>query len=255
MKRYLTTSFLACVIALFGAARAQEKAVRSDDALAYLTIDIERTAGWVAKLKGGYQWKLFRHVGLDLNGGGSVGHQRNYTKDGPVGSVMLGYNFGHFPLTIGLEFGFGPSGKMEQTSAVTGGTLYSKQKVNIYTLDLSVDYDFRNCSRWTPFVGVIGGGALVEQSGEARFIDAGGSQSFGSLDKHKRINFMAGARVGVKYAINDRLTLSLYSSYNYLGRVQSRNYAVVGAAGAWDARTRKITAHSADVKAGLKVSF
>ncbi|MCD8350686.1 MAG: hypothetical protein LUC93_08770, partial [Planctomycetaceae bacterium] len=64
-------------------------------------------------------------------------------------------------------------------------------------------------------------------------------------------------RAGVKYDINDCLTISLYGSYNYLGKVPSKSYQLTNAAGipSYEARTKKITAHSIDAKVGLRLSF
>lgn len=259
MHKHLTAAVFVLVLALTGIAAAQEKSIQSDNALAYLTLDIENSRGWVAKVKGGYQWKLFRNVGIEVSDGiDTVGHKKNFTKDGATGSVSLGYNFGErFPLTVGLQFGMGPSGKMSQrTAAGPGGvgTLYSHQKVSIYVLDLTADYDFRNCSRWTPFVGVTAGAAFVSQRGHAELSGPGDSLS-GSMGKRRSVNFMTGARAGVKYDINDRLTLSLYGSYNYLGKVKSKEYDLTGGGNSLNARTSKITAHSVDVKAGLTLRF
>lgn len=258
MKRYLTLIAFSLVLGFAGVAVAQENAVQSDNALAYLSIDIENSPGWVAKVKGGYQWKLFRHVGINMDGFGgtasNLAHSKNYTKDGVAASAMLGYNFGRFPLTVGFELGYGPSGKMSQRTLVGADSMYSHQKVKIYTLDLTADYDFKNCSRWTPFVSITAGAAFVSQRGHATVDNAAG-QSTGSMGKRKQVNFMTGARAGVKYEITKCLTLSLYGSYNYLGKVHSKTYAVTGDAGNWNARTRKITAHSIDVKAGLTMKF
>ncbi len=202
MKKLTAAAFL-LVFGLAAVAVAQESAIKSDNALAYLTIDIENTPGWVAKIKGGYQWKLFRSVGLEVADGvnGAVSHSKNHTEDGLAGSVSLGYNFGRFPLTLGLQFGLGPDGQMSQRSVFGGGrSLYSHQNVKIYTLDLSADYDFRNCSRWTPFIGVTAGAAFINQRGHAEYNDGQGNLLFGSMGQRKRVNFMTGARAGVKYA-------------------------------------------------------
>lgn len=257
MKRYLVVFILAFAFHSSGPVSAQENVVKSDTALAYLTVDIEKSPGWIAKIKGGYQWKLFRGVGIDLTGTGTgVRHsqERNYTKDGLTGSVSLGYNFARVPLTLGLQFGLGPGGTMSQKTRQGTDTVYSKQKVKIYALDLTADYDFRNCTRWTPFVGVTAGAAFVNQRGNASVTNAGGESS-GSLDTRKRVNFMTGARAGVKYDLTERLTLSFYGSYNYLGKIPSKSYFVQGGAGSWNARTKEITAHSIDAKVALRFSF
>lgn len=259
MKRYMLIGIFVLLAAFVGEAVAREAVIKSDTALAYLTIDIEKTPGWAAKIKGGYQWRLFRHVGIDLDGMGGLagthrGHEKNYVKDGATGSVSLGYNFARVPLTVGLQFGFGPSGNMSRTTRQGADVIYSKQKVGIYAFDLTADYDFNTCTRWTPFVGLTAGAAFVSQKGHASVANAGG-ESFGSMGKRRRVNFMTGGRAGVKYALTERLTLSFYGSYNYLGKVPSKGYVVDGAAGTWSARTKKITVHSLDAKVGLRLAF
>ncbi len=181
-----------------------DSAVASNDALAYLNIDIENNPGWVAGLKGGYQWKLFRKAGVRF--GGTVGGtdfvhnvSRNITKSGAAGTVTLGYNFGNrIPLTIGVAFGQGPAGKLRTYSAFTaGGTRYrteTYQRVNIYTFDFSADYDFRNCSRWIPFIGLTGGLGFVSQHGNGHMIAPDGTEYGSGYEKRKRVNFIVGAR-------------------------------------------------------------
>ncbi len=243
-----------------------DSAVASNDALAYLNIDIENNPGWVAGLKGGYQWKLFRKAGVRF--GGTVGGtdfvhnvSRNITKSGAAGTVTLGYNFGNrIPLTIGVAFGQGPAGKLRTHSAFTaGGTRYrteTYQRVNIYTFDFSADYDFRNCSRWIPFIGLTGGLGFVSQHGNGHIIDAAGTEYGSGYEKRKRVNFIVGARAGTKWKLNDCVTFSLYGSYSYLGKVKSKSYDFAGPGGALiSARTNKITAHQLDVKFGVKISF
>lgn len=257
MTRYLPPALLGFVLAVsLSAARAEERApVASDDALAYLTIDIENSPGWMATVKGGYAWNFFRDVGVGVSGGPR--HSRNYTKDGGAASIGFGYNFGpRLPLTLGLQFGVGPSGWMRQTTADANRVLRTRQKVGLYNIDFHLDYDFKNCSRWTPFVGLTAGAVLTSHKADAHYND-GANDYYGKLSKKTRVNFMAGARTGVKYAVNDRLTLSLYGAYNYLGTVKSRSFALnqVGGGGSVDARTQKIKAHSLEVKAGLRWNF
>lgn len=251
------------IVCIFSAqARAQEdrSGVASDNALAYLTIDIDRTGGWIAQVKGGYQWKIFKGVGIELregNAGTTFSRSQNYTKSGLGASVSLGYSFGpKFPLTFGLELGYGPKGEFDMTSRTQGGVLASRERISIFNLDLTADYEFKNCSRWTPFIGVTGGVAFISHRASAQYVSNAGVYHQGRYENQRRYNFMTGARIGTRYAINDRVTLSLYGSYNYMGKVPGHSFAITdGATNTFEARTKKVTAHSLDAKVGLKISF
>ncbi len=243
---------------------AESNTVASDDALPYLNLDFENNPGWIATVKGGYQWKLFRNAGIDMVSGGTnvFSTERNFTKSGGAASIGLGYNFGErFPVTVGLVFGLGPSGKLNHygTAQVGPATydVHSYQKVSVFTLDASIDYDFKNCSRWTPFVGAIVGLGFMKDRGHTEFTDQGtGERYLGEYGKKRRTNFAVGARLGTKYKINERLTLSLYGSYTYTGKVPHREYDIdLPGAITVDARTKRVGTHALDLKVGLKVKF
>lgn len=234
-------------------------AVQSDDALAFLQLDIENNPGWVTTFKAGVQWKLFRNVGHTASASGiSQSVDRNHTRAGGSGTVGLGYNFGErLPLTIGLQFGLGPQGKFDTASLFSNGTdtysIWTRQKIRTYDFDVSIDYDFLKCSRWTPFVGVSGGIAYTRTQGWATVENlATNAVELGESDWKNRVNFIGGARAGVKFAINPRVTLSLYGSYTYVGSIRERQFNGVTSV---DLRTRKAKVHELDLKAGIKISF
>lgn len=242
-------------------ASAPATMIQSNDALAYLELDIENRPGWVVGFKGGYQWKFYRDHGTRVTGAG-VDYKKtgDTTKGGVAGSASLGYNFGpRFPLTIGLTMGFGAGGNLNtHGSFVANGTSYqmhSRQKVRIMTLDLGIDYDFKNCSRWTPFVGVTGGVAFISNKGKASLHDVTNNLTYdGRYGKKHQTNLVGGFRLGTKYEVNDRVTLSLYGSYTYLGSVKARGYEL-GSANQFQARDQKLKAHALDLKAGIKINF
>ncbi|MCC8109286.1 MAG: hypothetical protein LIQ30_09650 [Planctomycetes bacterium] len=259
-----TLGALVLAVSLMATANAAESdTVASDDALPYLNLDFENNQGWIATVKGGYQWKLFRNVGVDMVSGGQnvFSRERNFTKPGGAASIGLGYNFGErFPVTVGVVFGIGPSGKLDQYGTATVGTdtydVFTRQKISVYTLDASIDYDFKNCSRWTPFVGAIVGVGFMKDRGHSTFTSADGTRYTGEYGKKNRTNFVVGGRLGTKYKINERLTLSLYGSYTYMGKVPHREYDIdLPNAATVDARTKRAGTHALDLKVGLKVKF
>ena len=257
MKKLFAGLCVAMLFLVSAAPAAEGATVKSEDALAYISLDIENSPGWVAHVKGGYQWNLFKGVGIEVRGAGTdFSRSKDFTKGGGAASVSLGYNFGdRLPLTVGLEFGFGPSGKLDMYSAFNGNTLFSRQKVNIFNLDFTFDYDFKNCTRWTPFVGATVGAAFVSQKGHARLTDASGTEFSGKYDRSRKVNFMTGARAGVKYDVNRRVTLSFYGSYNYMGKISGKSYELTDGVQTYEARTKGLKAHSLAVKAGLKIAF
>ena len=237
----------------------------SGSALALLDVDFDKTPGFILSLKGGYQWKFFRDGGLHVqNPGAGLDHgfRKNTTENGLTGSAGLGYNFGsNFPLTLGVLFGFSPGGtlKTDANFASAAGEAYSlhaRQKVRIHNLDFNLDYDFKTCGRWTPFVGAIVGVGLVRDKGHASLTNLSTGESYaGGYDKKHHINLVTGARLGTKWHMNKHVTWTLFGSYTYLGKVGEQSYQLRGAAGDIAARTAKLKVHALDVKFGVKVSF
>lgn len=235
-------------------------AAKSDTALPLLKleVDIDNSPGWVALVKGGYQWNLFRNVGYTVSSNGTV-HSKTQgrTKSGGAASLGLAYNFGEqLPLTIGFGLAISPEANFNTRSVFNNGLndvkVHSRQKVGFYNLDLAIDYDFIKCGRWTPFVGVIGGVAFTRNQARVTMED-GVDTYHGRYNKTKRINFIGGASLGSKWRLNDCITLSVYGSYEYLGSVRANNLTFDN--NAVTARTSKIRAHQLDVKAGLKIQF
>lgn len=258
-------AFIMSVLLLSGTfAGAQEKVgIESDSALPFM-IDIEKTAGWMVYLEGGYQWNFFRGAGLEIkNGNGGNGRVKteyynteNYTKGGMAGAVALGYNFcPKAPITIGMKLGAGPSNKLEHTSA--DGRAYHWQRVGLYTLDFSLDYDFKNRTKFTPFVGLNGGAVLISQKARAWYDsqDNGTRDFYGEYDSKRSVNFMGGARTGVKYDLTPRIALTLFGQYNYLGSISGKDFAMTDGRNTMIAETQKIKAHMVQAKLGVRIAF
>lgn len=272
-KLLLAVLFILAIAA--APATAQEKSAKSDNALAYLNLDVDNICrGWVIGLKAGYQWKIMADAGATLDSGlftSSHRYSSDHTESGPAGTITLGYNFGEkFPITLGIAFATGPNAEMNTYSrfayseASTDYTAHSYQKVRIRTLDIGADYDFKNPSRWTPFVGVTGGFAFISHYGNTSVIGETSSPSSttqwgGGYTTRHRTNVTIGSRAGVKLKIHDRITLSLYGSYSYLGKVPSYGYDATSSsptiANPIHVKTNKITAHQLDLKVGVKICF
>lgn len=245
-------------------ASAPSTMIQSNDALAYLELDFENRPGWILGLKGGYQWMFYKDHGTRVDDSARNIHYKttdDTTKGGMAASASIGYNFGpRVPLTVGLNIGFGAGGNLNTHGLFTSNgqdyMLNSRQKVRVLTLDLGIDYDFKNCSRWTPFVGLTGGVAFISDRGKASMANLTTGELFeGKYGKKHRTNLVGGFRLGTKYNVNDCIELSLYGSYTYLGSIKGHNYNLYGANGTVSAHNEKIKAHAVDVKAGIKISF
>ncbi len=274
--------------------KAKANSAKSDSALPYLKVDIERQPvrpGWVLSAKAGVEWIVAKGGGMEFTSTAITGappgtHNPAYdaytdfneTNTGFGGEVGVGWNFGpRIPLTLGLNFGFGPASELESIlpNYVPGGAnsqygpydLYSYQKISVYTFDFSFDYNFRNCSKWTPFVGAIAGVAYVSDKGHTSLTPNAGNtgtdrwKGYGEYGTEHRINFMAGARAGVKYDVNECVQFSLFGSYTYLGKAPGREYQVYGSDSVTTAaemglvKTNKANLHGFAIKAGIRVMF
>lgn len=231
--------------------------VKSQNALAFLQLDLENNPGRMFSIQAGYQWNLFRNVGYTINGIGT--HKKDYIIHRPAASIALGYNFGDkLPVTLGLKVGVGGGGNMNTyTSFSSGGTDYDvmgRQKIRSCVMDLALDYEFKSCSKFTPFVGVTGGAALLGNRGKIEIRDAatGTLIDKGAYGKRQRINLAGGAQIGGKYQINDRVMVSLTGNYVYAGRVPGEAYHNMTLL---TARTNKVRVHELALKAGLKIVF
>lgn len=246
----VSTRALGVEFTIFAAPERYESVIKSDNALAFLDVDIDDRPGWVVNLKGGYQWKYFRKVGFEAGG---FSMKDNHTKSGAAASAGLGYNFGpRVPITIGVLAGIGPQGNFNTRGYFNNALYEARQKVRIYTFDLSVDYDFKTRTRWTPFVGVSGGVAFVSDQAKLQVTRDVGPSAEGSYGKKKRVNLVGGFRAGTRFKINERMTLSLYGTYEYLGSVPLRD---IGMSDGSAARTSRMQAHAVDLKMGLKIHF
>lgn len=268
--RKVTAMVLAAVLTVLGSvAVAQETSttVQSSSALPFM-VDIEKTPGWMVYLEGGYQWNFFRGAGLEIRDPNRVRKQdhyskRNHTEGGAAGAIALGYNFcPKFPLTVGMKIGAGPSNKLQNNVfGADGSQTYYWERVGLYTLDFALDYDFKNKSRVTPFVGVNFGAALISQKARAWHsvagnIDTDANTYFGKYDTKRRVNLMGGVRTGVKYDVNPRVALTFFGQYSYLGSIKGKGFEMANSAGdKLAANTTKMKAHMLEAKLGIRIAF
>lgn len=257
----LTMIVMTVLLALSASpALGQDRGVKSDSALPFY-VDIERIPGWMVYAEAGYEWNLFRKVGIgisqDGNGSYNTVHQRNFTEGGVAGSIALGYNFSpRFPLTLGFEFDLGPSDEFSMTSQRADGSfLRSWQRIDMYNLDFALDYDFKTRSRFTPFAGITLGGSLVSQKANATVYDGDDLYKGGYGTKH-RINISGGARTGVKWDLNKRIAMTAFGQYTYVGNVKGRKFDMTNDAGdVIHARTTSAKVHVLEIKAGIRIAF
>lgn len=237
-------------------ANKSDRTVQSESALPFM-VDIEKTPGWMIYLEGGYQWNFFRGAGITYNGVKLV--DRNYTKGGVAGAIALGYNFcPKFPLTVGVKFGMGRKNKLTGDWAdLAGNSGHYYQRIGLYNLDFALDYDFKNSSKITPFVGLNGGLSLISQKGNVS-ATAFGTDYEGKYGSSRRLNFMGGARAGLKYDVNCKVALTLFGQYSYLGSIKGKTFdinEVGGGPGSLQVSTNKIKAHMVEAKLGIRIAF
>lgn len=244
---------------------------KSDSALAFLKFDadFENKPGWILTIKPGFQWKFFRGAGFEATGAnyanGSVSKKTNFTNGGTSSMIGLGYNFGpEYPITFTLGVGSGLGGNLNTRGYFSGVTATSgglnhdffvqgRQKLRFSTIDADIDYEFKNNSRWTPFVGVIAGISCLSYRNKLEIQDLTSGDTYtGAQGKKKRVNLAGGARVGVKWDMNDRVGLSLYGSYTYLGEAPSQQFVMSD--GGY-ASSKRIRTHELDLKFGIKYQF
>lgn len=245
--------------------------VKSENALAFLKFDLdfENKPGWIAVIKPRFQWKFFRGAGFEVNGAnyanGSMSKKKNFTNGGTSSMIGLGYNFGpDYPITFTLGVGSGLGGNLDTRGHFSGATATSggvshdffvqgRQKLRFSTLDFDLDYEFKNDSRWTPFVGVIGGISFLSYRNKLEVRDLTLGETYtGAQGKKKRVNLAGGARAGVKWDLNDRVGLSVYGSYTYLGEAPSQQFRMSD--GGY-ASSKRINTHELDLKFGIKYQF
>lgn len=276
MKK-ITAILLVATLALGTAAVAEETSlysqygynkakttVQSDNALPFM-IDIEKTPGWMVYLEGGYQWNFFRGAGLEIREAGTkvYDQKKNHTKSGVAGAIALGYNFcPKFPLTVGVKVGAGPQNRLHMTynahpseADPPVGKVEAWEKIQLYTLDFALDYDFKSKSKLTPFVGLNFGIAMITQRASAKAV-LDDVTVRGGYDKRRRFNLMGGVRTGLKYDVNKCVALTFFGQYSYLGTIKGKSFTMVDDVGhVADARTKNIKAHMVEAKLGIRIAF
>lgn len=214
--------------------------------------DYKKTKGFVVYANAGYKWAFLRKIGFDA-GGHSM--KRNLTISGGAAALGLGYSFGEdVPIALEVDIGLGPN--LDFYNRKTFGTRHidAKQKINIYNLDASIDYDIRTNSPVTPFIGINTGLALVSNSGRVRIFDNGAAtptMEGGYKWKH-RVNLMGGMRLGARAQIHKNIILSAVAEYNYLGDIQAQQFTLSDGS---RASTNRIKAHEFNLKLGVHMKF
>lgn len=244
---FFSSSLLAADFSVRALQGGERPVAQSDAALAILDVDIENNPGWVGRVKAGYQWKLFRNAGFSAyRGRDSAAKSRSFTKSGFAASAGFGYNFGpNLPLTLGLLVSAGPGGNFTIRGLLGSFQVEMRQKIRIYTLDASLDYEFRTPTRWTPFAGIATGLAFVSDKGRIAVGGPGGRHLEESYGTKHRVNLVGGFRAGAKWRMNDRVSWAVYGTYTYLGSIPSRRFSLSDGT---QARSNRTKAHALDAK-------
>ena len=134
------------------------------------------------------------------------------------------------PVRAELEFGLFSKAKTENNSYTRrndGGIERddSKLDIDIKTLFVNVNYDFRNSSAFTPYLGAGLGVAFVDAkfkgSGfDSQDVDSGWSLS---LKKDSSVNFAWNLHLGMTYAFTDMVGLDLGYSFISVGKGKTKN--------------------------------
>ena len=213
-------------------------------------VDHDDKKGFFAYIEAGYQWTFLRKTGFEVAGNRT---RRNISMSGPAASIGFGYNFGpDVPLALEMSIGVGPDIHFSNRRTFGNTFIDSKQKLSLYNLDASINYDIKTKSCWTPFVGITTGFTLVTERGRLSMTPAGGPTAYGEFKRKHRVNLMGGLRAGTKIKIHEKVTLSAFAAYNYMGDIPAQYFSLSDGT---EAKTNRVKAHELSAKLSLKVDF
>ncbi len=132
------------------------------------------------------------------------------------GALFAGYDFYYkfdVPIRTELEYALRSDWTSGESWSVPGGWIDTDVKVNVQTLLLNVYYDFRNSTKFTPYIGAGIGLAFTQGYADS---DGHGSLSWYNYnDSAHRTDFAWQVGAGVAYAFTDNVSADL--GYRYLG--------------------------------------
>lgn len=145
-------------------------------------------------------------------------------KTGVGAGIAVGYDF--YPkckLPVRAEVEYASRSKIdtqgsEQTFA--GYSFSSSRKVQASTLFANIYYDFRNDSKFTPYVGGGVGSAFIQSRDYSSFSYTGAPFQINSDSAKNYTNFAWNAAAGVAYSFDQHWSLDLGYRYVDFGRLQ-----------------------------------
>lgn len=206
--------------------------------------------GFVIYADAGYKWVFLRKMGFNAGG---VDMRRNLTIGGGTAAIGFGYSLGDdVPIALEVDVGIGPSLTFANRKIVGARQVDARQKLSIYSLDASIDYDIKKRGKLIPFIGINTGFALVSDRGRVSVYDGGALAAEGRYGKKHRVTLMGGLRLGAKLQVHERVMLSAVAEYNYLGDNPAQQFTLSDGS---HASTKRIKAHEVNLKVGVKLHF
>lgn len=172
---------------------------------------------------------MFSNSDVNITGnsedGGFASSTKNHHDNGLGAALAIGYDFSSkFALNLRteLEYAFYSKAKSTKTHSLmvedNYASLQLESEMNISTLFVNIYYDFKNHTKFTPYIGAGLGIAFVGLAGNGYGL--GDDEGF-TFSKSSNNNFAWNIGLGVAYAFNDRISLDLGYRYSQLGDVTS----------------------------------
>lgn len=174
---------------------------------------------------------------------GSIGlgsHSENVFGAG----LAVGYDFGLYsamPVRAELEYATFTEAKGSASGRTLGLAYNASGKVDVDTLFLNAYYDFRNETRFTPYLGAGLGMSFVSMKG---------SDSGNDYGKHEETNFAWNVGLGCAYILTEGISLDLGYRYADLGEAKTGSLGVHGVSAL---KTDEVTMHQ--FMLGARFSF
>lgn len=175
--------------------------------------------------------------------GGSGSLSKSFSETSFGGALAMGYDFDvlcNVPVRLELEF------SMLSDMDVTGFpyTVPTNAEIGIETLMVNAYYDFKNDTKFTPYVGVGVGIAWVSMEG-----DLAGVVGF---DSYTESNFAWSLNAGISYDITENWSADLGYRYMNVGDAKTKSLTIVGL-GTGHLEAKDIVSHQ--VMLGVRYTF
>lgn len=195
------------------------------------------------------------HEGEAL-GTGSASHSDN----GFGGALAIGYDFSaKFNLNLRTELEYALYSKMKDKnthSLVIGGVSEPQElssEISISTLFVNIYYDFKNSSKFTPYIGAGLGIAFIGIEGNSQTVGNIYAEDVMKYGKNTDSNFAWNIGLGLAYDFNDRISLDLGYRYSNFGDVKSKYATENGVQDLAKIRVDSLDAHQ--IMLGVRFTF